>query len=92
MIERLKLKRNLLLVKLEEKEQKTKAGIIIPMHENVQYCTAKVVGVGEGKIVDGKKVPLQVTLGDIVLLGNFKALEIEDHLLITDEDVLGILQ
>lgn len=93
MVENIKLLRNLVLIKLDDKEQKTKGGIIIPTHhENVGYTTARVVTVGCGKLEGSKKIPLQVKKGDLVLLGKFKALEIEDHLLITDEDILGILE
>ena len=85
-----------ILVKRVEEEEKTKGGIIIPETAKEKPQEAKVVAVGKGKVGDdGKLRPLDVKKGDRVLFGKYSGTEVtlegEDHLIIREEDVLGIL-
>ncbi|MEK9145281.1 MAG: co-chaperone GroES [Elusimicrobiota bacterium] len=81
---------------LEQKEVK-KGGIIIPDTAKEKPQEGKVVSVGKGKIADdGKLLPMEVKEGDRILYGKYSGSEIkiddEDHLIMHQEDILGILK
>jgi chaperonin GroES len=81
------------LVKRVAEEEKTKGGIIIP--DTAQE--GKVIAVGKGKVGDdGKVIPLDVKAGDKILFGKYSGSEIklngEDHLILREEDILGIVE
>ena len=57
---------------------------------------AEVVGVGPGKLGDdGKRVPLDVKVGDRILFSKYAGTEINiddvEHLFMKEEDILGVL-
>ena len=85
----------ILVTRLEE-EQKTKGGIIIPDTAKEKPFQAKVVAVGNGKINEkGQVRPLDVKPGDTVLFAKYSGTEVkldgQEHLILREEDVLGIL-
>ena len=87
----------LLVKRLEESEQKSAGGIIIPDTAKEKPQEGKVVAVGRGKLNDdGKVIPLDVKAGDRILFGKYSGSEIkidgEDHLILREEDVLGIVE
>ena len=55
-----------------------------------------MVAVGPGKREDGKVFPLDVKAGDTVLFAKYGGTEIkldgEDHLILREDDVLGIVE
>jgi chaperonin GroES len=86
-----------ILVKRLDEEEKTKGGIIIPDSAKEKPQEAQVVAVGTGKVAeDGTVTPLDVKVGDRVLLGKYSGSEVtldgEEHLIIREDDVLGILE
>jgi chaperonin GroES len=86
-----------ILVKRIEEEGKTKGGIIIPDTAKEKPSEGKVVAVGKGKVLeDGKVVPLEIKKGDRVLFNKYSGSEIqiegEEHLIIREDDVLGICE
>jgi chaperonin GroES len=86
-----------IVVKRLEEEQKTKGGIIIPDTAKEKPIQGRVVAVGTGRVLEnGTKVPLQVKAGDTVLFGKYAGTEIklkdEEHLILREEDVLGIIE
>ena len=86
-----------ILVKRIEEEEKTKAGIIIPDTAKEKPQEGKVVAVGKGKVTeDGKVHPPDVKKGDRVLFSKYSGTEFniegEEHLIIREDDVLGILE
>lgn len=86
-----------LLIKRLEEENKTKGGIIIPDSAKEKPLAATVIAVGNGKILaDGKVRPLDVKAGDSILFRKFAGTEVkidgEDHLIITEEDVMGVME
>jgi chaperonin GroES len=90
------LQDRILVKRLEEKEQ-TKGGIIIPDTAKEKPQEGKVIAVGGGKVnEDGKVRPLDVKKGDRILLGKYSGTEVnldgEEHLIIREDDVLGILE
>ncbi len=86
----------LLVERLEEKEVK-KGGIIIPDTAKEKPQEAKVIAVGNGKVTDeGKKIPLDVKVGDKILFGKYSGSEVKlddkEYLIMREEDVLAILE
>jgi chaperonin GroES len=86
-----------LLVKRVAEEEKTKGGIIIPDTAKEKPIEGKVVAVGNGKILeDGSVRPLEVKKGDRILFGKYSGTEIkiegEEHLILREEEVLGIIE
>ncbi len=84
-----------LIRRIEEKEQ-VRGGIIIPDTAKEKPMEGKVIAVGSGKTSkDGKKTPLEVKVGDRVLFGKYAGNEIKlddkDHVILREEEVLGIL-
>jgi chaperonin GroES len=86
-----------ILVKRIEGEEQTKGGIIIPDTAKEKPQEGKVIAVGNGKIGDdGKLQPLDVKKGDKLLFSKYAGTEVnldgEEHLIIREDDVLGILE
>jgi chaperonin GroES len=86
-----------LLVKRIEEEDKSKGGIIIPDSAKEKPQEGKVMAVGKGKMLeDGKMVPLEVKAGDRILFGKYAGTDVkiegEEHLIMREDDVLGIME
>ena len=87
--------KNRVVVKRFEAE-KTKGGILLPDTAQEKPQEGEVVRVGPGKIDDdGKHTPMLVKVGDRVLLSSYAGTEIkeddEEYLIISEEDILGVL-
>ena len=84
------------IVKRIEEEEKTKGGIIIPDTAKEKPQEGRVISVGPGKHEDGKVIPLDVKAGDKILFGKYAGAEIklngEEHLIMREEDILGIIE
>ena len=86
-----------ILIKRVDEEQKTAGGIIIPDTAKEKPQEGRVVAVGNGKVGDdGKLRPLDVKKGDRVLFSKYAGSEIkldgEEHMIIREEDVLGVIE
>ena len=86
-----------ILVKRIEEEEKTKGGIIIPDTAKEKPQEGKIVAAGKGKILEGGKLqPLDVKKGDRVLFSKYGGTEVnvdgEEHLIIREDDILGIIE
>ena len=85
------------IVKRVEEEEKTKGGIIIPDTAKEKPIEGKVIAVGKGKVrEDGKVQPLDVKKGDRILFGKYAGTEIkvegQEHLIMREDDILGIVE
>ncbi len=85
------------IVKRIEEEEKSKGGIIIPDTAKEKPQEGRVVAVGKGKVNDnGKITPLDVKVNDRVLFGKYSGSDIsidgEEHLIMREEDILGIVE
>jgi chaperonin GroES len=85
------------IVKRLEEEEKTKGGIIIPDSAKEKPQEGKVIAVGKGKVTeDGKVIPLDVKVGDRILFGKYSGTEVkiegQEHLIMREEDILGIIE
>jgi chaperonin GroES len=86
-----------ILVKRIQEEEKTKGGIIIPDTAKEKPQEGRVVAVGKGKTTeDGKLLAPDVKAGDRILFGKYAGSEIklegEEHLILREDDILGILE
>jgi len=86
-----------ILVKRVKEEDTTKGGIIIPDTAKEKPIEAKVVAVGTGRILDSGEIrPLAVKKGDLVLFGKYGGTEVkidgEEHLILREDDILGIIE
>ena len=80
-----------------EGEEKSSGGIIIPDTAKEKPIQGKVVAVGNGKILeDGSVRKLEVKKGDTVLFGKYAGTDVkidgEDHLILREDDILGVVE
>lgn len=85
-----------LVVKRLAEETKTAGGILIPDNAKEKPSEGEVVAVGSGKVLtDGKVRALDIKVGDKVLFGKYSGTEVKldgtDHLILREDDILGIL-
>lgn len=85
------------LIKVEESENKSKGGIILPDTAQEKPQQGKIIATGKGKILeDGSVKAPEVKEGDRVLFGKYSGTEIkhkgEEYLLIREEDILAIVK
>ncbi len=90
------LHNGLIVERLEEKD-KTAGGIIIPDTAKEKPQQGRVIAVGAGKRDDkGNLVAMSVQKGDRVLFSKYSGTEAkldgDDYLIITEDDVLAILE
>ncbi len=85
-----------IIVKRLDEEETTAGGIIIPDTAKEKPQEGMVVAVGSGRREDGKVVALDVKAGDKVLFGKYSGTEIEldgeEHLIMREDDILGIVE
>lgn len=86
-----------ILVKRIQEEEKTKGGIIIPDTAKEKPQEGRVVAVGKGKVAeDGKLLVPDVKAGDRILFGKYAGSEVklegEEHLILREDDILGVLE
>jgi len=86
-----------ILVKRIKEEEQTKGGIIIPDTAKEKPQEGRIVAVGKGKMTEaGKLVAPDVKAGDTILFGKYSGSEIkvdgEEHMIMREEDVLGVLE
>ncbi|MCX6787729.1 MAG: co-chaperone GroES [Candidatus Kaiserbacteria bacterium] len=87
-----------LVVKPAEKEgeKKLASGIIIPETvDKERPAKGEVVAVGLGKFEEGKRVPMQVQVGDTVLFSKYGYDEVkiegQEYYILSESGILGIL-
>ena len=83
------------LIKVLESEEKTAGGIIIPDTAKEKPQEGEVTAVGPGaKLDDGKILPMDVKVGDIVLFGKWSGTEIKidgtEYSIMKESDIMGI--
>ncbi len=91
------LQDRVLVKRIEEEVEKTKGGIIIPDTAKEKPQQGKIIAVGKGRLNDdGKVTPVDVKVGDTILFGKYSGSEIklngEEHLIMREEDILGVVE
>ena len=85
----------IIVSRIEEGEQKI-GGIIIPDSAKEKPQQGKVIAAGNGKSKDdGKRIPLDVKAGDLILFGKYTKQEVsvegEEYLILREDEVLAVL-
>ena len=86
-----------IIVKRVEEETKTAGGLFIPETAKEKPQRGEIVAAGNGKKTeDGKVLPLDVKIGDIVLFGTYAGTEVkvdgEDYLMMREDDILAVIE
>src|SRR5690349_13687960 len=84
------------LIRRMEAEEKVKGGIIIPDTAKEKPLEGKVVAVGAGRIDEnGKRIPMEVKVGDRVLIGKYSGTEVKiediEHVILKEDEILGVI-
>lgn len=84
------------VVRPKAAEEKTKSGIVLPETAKEKPQEGEIVAVGPGKTEEGKKVPLEVKVGDKVIYPQYGHTEIkvdnEELLILSESDILAVVQ
>ena len=80
-----------------EEEQMTTSGIYLPDTAKEKPQQGKILSVGPGaQKDDGKRVPMEVKVGDTVLYAKYAGTEVKqdgkDLLILSERDILAILK
>jgi|InoplaM3SAM_1038581.scaffolds.fasta_scaffold11053_1 chaperonin GroES len=91
------LRDRVLVERLEEAEQQTIGGIIIPDTAKEKPQQGRVIAAGKGRVNDkGEVFPLDVKEGDTVLFGKYAGSEIKiegrEYLIIREDEILGVTE
>ena len=79
-----------------KKASRTVGGIIIPDSAKEKPQRGTVIAAGSGKVKDdGKRVPLDVKAGDLILFGKYTSQEVkldgEEYLIMREDEVLAVI-
>jgi chaperonin GroES len=81
-----------LVRRLAEKET-ARGGIIIPDTAKEKPHEGEVIAVGAGKIEKGRRIPLDVKVGDRILFGKYTGNDIDvdgqEYLILREEEILA---
>ncbi|MGI5998397.1 MAG: co-chaperone GroES [Lutispora sp.] len=84
------------VIKVLENEETTKSGIVLPGTAKEKPMQGEVLAVGSGELVDGKKIPLELKVGDRVIYSKYAGTEVkidgEEYLILRQNDVLAIVE
>ena len=83
------------LIEVLDGEEKTSGGIIIPDTAKEKPQEGKVVAIGSGtRTDDGKIIPMDVKVGDLVLFGKWSGTEVKidgkEYSIMKESDIMGI--
>ena len=86
-----------LVVEPQQREQTTASGLVLPETAAEKPQQGEVVAAGPGRRDDdGKRIPLDVTVGDIVLYAKYGGTEVKINdqklLILKEADVLAIVE
>ncbi|MBQ6001595.1 MAG: co-chaperone GroES [Synergistaceae bacterium] len=86
-----------IVVKVLEREEKTKGGLFLPDTAKEKPTEGEVLAVGTGKILDnGQKQPVEVKVGDRIIFSKYAGTEVkvdgEDLVIFSERDVLAIVE
>ncbi|MGB5875213.1 MAG: co-chaperone GroES [Bacteroidota bacterium] len=84
------------VIKPSEAEETSRGGIILPDTAKEKPVIGEVVAVGPGKVSDdGKKVPMELKVGDKVLYGKYSGTEVtvegEEYLIMREADIFAVV-
>ena len=84
-----------IVVQAVEAEQTTASGLVIPDTAKEKPQEGVVLAVGPGRFEDGKRLPLDVSVGDVVLYSKYGGTEVkysgDEYLILSARDVLAVV-
>lgn len=84
------------VVKVLEKEETTKSGIVLPEAAKEKPQEGEVLAVGSGELIEGKRIPLEVKVGDRVIYSKYAGTEVKmddkEYLILRQSDILAIVE
>lgn len=84
------------VIQMVESEETTKSGIVLPGSAKEKPQVAEVVAVGPGAVVDGKTVPMEVKIGDKVLISQYAGttvkLDGKENIIVRQSDILAVVE
>lgn len=84
------------LLKMKDAEETTKSGIILSSGSQEKPQIAEVIAVGPGKVEEGKKIEMNIKVGDKVITSKYSGTEIkyegEEYIIVKESDVLAIVE
>ena len=86
------------LVRRIDAEEKTKGGIIIPDTAKEKPMQGEVIAVGPGAFDEktGKRIALDVQVGDRVLFGKWSGTEVkidgQEYVIMKESDIMGVIE
>ncbi|MEN8263370.1 MAG: co-chaperone GroES [Nitrospirota bacterium] len=89
--------RDRVLVKYSDEPEKSSGGLFIPETAKEKPQKGEVIEVGPGRLTDdGKVIQMEIKIGDTVLFEKYSGSKINleeiEHLIIREDDILGIVQ
>ena len=84
------------VIKKLEAESTTKSGIVLTGTAKEQPQEAEVLAVGPGAVVDGKRVEMEVKVGDKILYSKYAGTDVkvagEEYIILRQDDILAIVE
>ena len=85
------------VIKRREEERTSAGGIVIPDSATEKPIRGEVISVGKGKLSEsGELRPLDVKVGDEVLLGKYSGSEVkidgEELVVMREDDIMGVVE
>lgn len=85
-----------IIIKVIESEETTKSGIVLPGTAKEKPMQGEVLAVGSGDMVDGKKIPLELKVGDKVIYSKYSGTEVKmdgnEYLIVRQSDILAVIE
>lgn len=85
------------VIKVLEREEITRSGIVLPDTAKEKPSEGKVVAVGDGKVLEnGQRVALDVKVGDRIIFSKYGGTEVkfegEEYLILSERDILAVVE
>ncbi len=84
------------VVKSLEAAERTESGLYIPDSAKEKPQLGEIIAVGPGRTEDGKRVAIEVAVGDKVLYGKFSGTEVtlsgQEYLILRESDLLAVIR
>ena len=84
------------VIKMTEAEEVSKGGIILAGSAKEEPSVAEVIAVGEGGMVDGHEVKMELKVGDKVLVGQYAGSKVkldgEEYTIVHQSEVLAVVE